>query len=298
MNIEKRENQIISDNQISPVQRIEKILRGSESYEIEFKTLLTSSFEKEAWLNAFINDSHHGFIHGNQVRQASLKLMENLSPAEREELTREGNDISNTDSEKCAKLATEIAAIFHDSGRFNKQGEVIAEEQYAHHILSAERAELFCEKLELTALIPYVKEAILCHDFQSEESTPELKSPKSIIGKLVQSSDQLGWFHPDSINRTLNYNNAVGIPFYKESLTTKERMDWQPGTISKDALTVMLRQLFGPTGPERFGINFAQEKVEKYKQELEEKILEIAKQYNLADEVKEAIRETRTLYEK
>lgn len=259
--------------------------------EKEFKKLLKEIFKDALWLKVFLNDNHHGFIHGNQVRVACLKLIQKLSPSEKAEFIKAGKKISPNNSSKYAVIAVEIAAIFHDCGRFNDSGEVIDKEQRFHHILSAKRAKIFCEKLGLIIIAPAVASAILSHDFQSRKLTPNLKSPKNIIGKIVQSSDQMGWFHPDSINRTLAFNKALGAPFYNSTVSIKERLKWTPTIKAGDALTVMLSQLFGPTGKDRFGVQFAQKKVEEYKVKLEKNIIKMAAKHNLSGEVKLVIQD-------
>ncbi|MFA5131141.1 MAG: NUDIX hydrolase [Patescibacteria group bacterium] len=278
-----------SENNDKYIQNCEFVLTAIENDENEFFALLKKSFNDAVWLQVFLTDSHHGFKHGNQVREAALKLIANLNTAEREQLAQEGKNIYPIDSEKFATLAFELAAVFHDCGRFNEAGEVLAAEQNHHHILSAQRAAKFCETQSLDILIPYVEEAILCHDFQSAELTPALKSPQSIIGKLVQSSDQMGWFHPDSVNRTLAFNKALGAPFFDSSVSLDDRLAWTPGIKSKDSLTVMLSQLFGPTGPQRFGIESARNKVETYKIDLENSIINMAAEHNSKNEVEKII---------
>lgn len=273
--------------------KVENLLVGDDNRENEFINMLSKCFNKAHWLEAFLKDSHHGFIHGNQVRLSCLKIINNLTDAEEKELFREVEHIDKKNPEKYARLIVEIAAIFHDSGRFNEKGGVIAEEQKFHHILSAERAKIFCISLGLDNLIPFVEEAVLSHDFQSVEVTPDLKPPTNISGKIVQAADQMGWFHPDSVKRTLDYNNALGLPFYDKSGIFEERMTWQPRLIPKDAFTVMLCQLFGPTGIDRFGIKYARQKVETYKKDLENSILKIAKEYDLEEDIKQQIHRAR-----
>jgi len=265
--------------------KIETILAYLENREDQFKDLLKETFKDGAWLKSFLGDSHHGYIHGDQVRSAGLKLIANLNLEEKEKLLQEGIRISKINSNKYATAAIEIAAVFHDCGRFNEKGEVISEEQNYHHILSAKRAAVFCREIGLGIIAPDVEGAILGHDFQNSELTPDLNSPQTIIGKIVQSADQMGWFHPDSVNRTLAYNKALGAPFYDPEITLSERLSWKPGNKSRDALTVMLNQLFGPTNAERFGIEFARNKVEMYKIDLENNILKIADKYNLRTEI-------------
>lgn len=291
--MEKFDGSVIGQNNGNEQIKIENILFEAKDWEREFKNILSKCFNNEDWLKAFLKDDHHGFVHGNQVRLSCLKLINNLTDTEKRELLIEGTLIDDIDSEKYVKLIIEISAIFHDSGRFNEQGMVVANEQKFHHVLSAERAKIFCDKLGLNNLIPFVEDAILCHDFQSAKFTPDLKSPKNMSGKIVQASDQMGWFHPDSIKRTLDYNKALGLPFYDKNTTFEERINWSPGRVSKDAFTVMLCQLFGPTGQDRFGTEYARLKIETYKKDLENSILKIAIENDLEEEVRQQINQAR-----
>ena len=272
---------------------IQNIFSDKEQGENEFKNILLECFNNEAWLQVFLKDDHHGFIHGNQVRLSCLKLINNLTDLERNELLKEAENVADSDREKYVKLIIEIAAIFHDSGRFNEEGVVMAEEQKLHHILSAKRAEIFCIYLGLDNLIPFIEEAILCHDFQSAKLTPDLKSPKNMSGKIVQAADQMGWFHPDSLERTLNFNKTLGLPFYNKNVNFNERIIWRPGNICYDAFTVMLCQLFGPTGKDRFGTEYAKLKVETYKKDLEVGSLKIANENGFAEEVSQQINQAK-----
>lgn len=269
--------------------KIDSILINIENNNNKLINLLNVTFKDAIWLKPFLNDSHHGLKHGDQVRLACLKILQNLNTAEKEELIIEGSGISKEDPDKYARVAIEIAALFHDCGRFNEKGEVIFNEQKNHHIVSLKRAELFCEDMDLNIINPYLRDAIISHDFQSKELTPDLEPPKTLIGKIVQSADQLGWFHPDSINRTLDYNKALGVSFYNPNLTLMERLSWKPGIQPKDALTVMLSQLFGPVDSNRFGVEFARNKVNTYKLDLEKGIMKIAEEYNFKNEVKKIL---------
>ena len=262
------------------------ILEHNRRDENKFKRQLKKTFGPDLWLKVFLNDSHHGFTHGNQVRLSSLKLIENLNSSEKKLFLQEGRAISLMNSNQLATAAVEIAAIFHDCGRFNNEGKVIAVEQKYHHILSAKRAKFFCENNNFKIIIPYVEEAILCHDFQSRKLTPSMNPPKTIIGKIIQSADQLGWFHPDSLYRTLEFNKAIGNKFFDSSISLRYRLLWVPMTKSGDALTVMLSQLFGPTEEDRFGIKYARDKVQKYKTDLKNNILKIAQDNGVRNEVK------------
>lgn len=268
------------------------IIKYHNLNEIQLQNLILEIFHNEIWASIFIDDSHHGFIHGNQVRLASFKLIKKLNIQEQEQLINEWKEICQTNFYEASLVAIEISSIFHDCGRFNNDGKIIAEEQKHHNILSAKRAKLFCKNIGLTNSISHIEEAIICHDFQSQKITPHLTPPSTIIGKIIQSSDQMGWFHPDSIYRTLKYNKTLWVPFFENKFTLKERLSWQPWT-TKDALTVMLHQLYGSTETDRFGIEFARKKVENYKIELEKNILKIANEFNLKNEVIFLIKEFR-----
>ncbi|HRY63457.1 MAG TPA: HD domain-containing protein [Patescibacteria group bacterium] len=269
---------------------MDKILSFYNSSEKQIKTLIKKIFQNENWAKAFLKDSHHGFTHGNQVRLACLKLVDKLNPKEKGQLLKEGKRICQDHPLECALVSIEIAAIFHDCGRFNRDGKVVSEEQNSHHILGAKRAKIFCDYLGLSVLVPYIKEAIICHDFQSKNCSPGLNAPKTIIGKIVQSADQMGWFHPDSISRTLDFNKALGVNFFNPRISLKERLAWKPTHTPGDALTVMLYQLFGPTGKDRFGIESARQKVAGYKSELEKNIIKIAKKFKVEIEASQLIK--------
>jgi len=271
-------------------QPISNIESKEDKRELEMKKLLKEVFGEERWMKSFLSDDSHGFNHGNQVRLACLELIKKLTLSERKTFLQEGKEFCKDDFSDCVLAATEIAAIFHDCGRFNEDGKIITAEQKNHHILSAERAEVFCKNINFSNAIPHVRKAILSHDFQSKELTPDLSPPEKIMGKIVQSSDQIGWFHPDSAKRTLDFSKEIGRPFFKPELSLEERLEWKPFSHkNEDALTVMLRQLFGPTGTDRFGVGFAREKIGKYKLGLEKSILKIAEDFNVVSEVKALI---------
>jgi HD superfamily phosphodiesterase len=251
-----------------------------------FENLIQDTFKDEPWVKVFLTDSHHGLKHGDQVRLSALKLLDKLSVIEKQTLISEMKAIGDWDQVDSAVLIVSIAAIFHDCGRFNDRGEAIASEQGAHHIVSAMRTKIFCKQQNLMLLYPAVEEAVLCHDFQSKQLTPELNSPSTITGKIVQSADQMGWFHPDSINRTLAFNKSFGRPFFDPEVSLEERLSWKPNMVARDAFTVMLNQIFGPTGKDRFGIEYAQEKIKKYKVELNQNILKLAIEAGVEKQVK------------
>ncbi|MFH1276061.1 MAG: HD domain-containing protein [Candidatus Woesearchaeota archaeon] len=250
---------------------------------------LRNCFSSEVWLPTFFDSSHHGFMHANQVREACIKLIGDLTESERENFLKEGEVINQDNPLESAIAVTQIAAIFHDSGRFNSDGAVLPENQNNHHTVGAERGKYFCEKLGFNSSIGYVEDAVLSHDYQSDHLTPDFSPPKTIIGKIVQSADQMGWFHPQSLKRTMEYNREIGIPFYNASTLLQDRLSWTPNKTSRDSLTVMLSQLFGPRGPTRFGIESARRKINSYLLPLKENILKIAEEHQVFDEVKNII---------
>lgn len=268
---------------VSAMNMLDLIKTGGDG----FKDLIWETFPGEKWVEVFLADTHHGFTHGDQVRAAGRKLLENLTVSEEEALSKELSGASGGDELNWAVVIVSISSVFHDCGRFDDQGIFNIKEQKFHHVVSARRAKHFCDFLNMSPVFPLVEEAILCHDFQSREMTPYLDTPSTIVGKIVQSADQMGWFHPDSLSRTLDYNVVLGNPFFDEKLSLDDRLKWTPGENSKDALTVMLKQLFGPTGIDRFGIEYARKKVHRYKEELERNILKVAGQYNQAAEARE-----------
>lgn len=261
------------------------------SVQPSLESLIKETFGDKPWVKVFLSDSHHGLKHGDQVRAAACKLLNKLNQAEKAILNQEMQKISTEDPLDCARLIISIAGVFHDCGRFNEQGEALASEQGNHHIVSATRARIFNLKQNLENYNPAVEEAILCHDFQSKRLTPELKPPVSMVGKIVQSADQLGWFHPDSINRTLAFNKSFGRPFFNPEVSMQERINWTPDIVARDALTVLLNQIFGPTGQDRFGIECARKKVKKYEQELKAGVLNIAKDSGVEEQVKVLIKQ-------
>jgi len=255
------------------------------------KKALRDCFADEKWLSVFLNDAHHGLEHGNQVRLGCLKLTEKLTGAEKKELAEEGNKIDSKNSLKSAVAAVEIAAVFHDCGRLNDQGEIIEEEQMEHNLVGAKRAEHFCQQLSLSTASPYIKDAILSHDFQSSKFTPDLKAPETTIGKIVQASDQLGWFHPGSVQRTLKFGESLGRPFFSDKPSLQTRLKWRPSTHADDSLTTMLNQLHGPCGPKRFGVKAARKKAQTYKKELRASILQMAVEQGVKDKVSDILKE-------
>lgn len=269
-------------------------LKVSVMDEAVFNSLLQEIFQDKKWLEPFFRENHHGLEHGMQVKSACLKIIDNLNEAEKEELSRLGAEIDGESPWESALEAVSIAAVFHDCGRFNDDGLIIGVEQVRHHILSAERAEAFCGQLNLLGSIPYVKDGVLGHDFQNTSLTPHLSPPQTIIGKIVQSADQMGWFHPGSVYRTINFCKSMNVPMYDPTLTLQERLDWVPSnTEREDALTVVLNQLFGPTGTERFGIEYARQKIETYRSDMEQSILTAFGDIDCRDEAVELIEQFR-----
>lgn len=248
----------------------------SQKSSINLPELFDKTFGYDKWYLAFLNDTHHGFAHGEQVRSTCLNLLENLTEDERETLD---------ESFESSVLSIEIAALLHDSGRINDSGLSLPEEQKFHHELSAKRAREFCMESNLLDIFPLIEDAIISHDFQSEEITPHLTSPKTMVGKIVQSADQIGWFHPDSVFRTLDFNKAMKVPFFNPNATFESRKNWRPGEIAPDAITVMINQLFGPTGENRFGIKAAREQIEIYKVGLKKNILNVAEENGVKEKV-------------
>jgi hypothetical protein len=270
-------------------------LRFHELTEGEVQNTIEKVFSNSQWVAAFKTDTHHGIKHGDQVRQSCYKLVDNLTDTEQEILSREGTEISSQKPQEHALTAIGVAAIFHDCGRFDGEGKMSHEQQNIHQITSTERALIFCEKLGISKISDFVAGAIMSHDFQSERITPHLRPPKTIIGKIIQASDQMGWFHPDSVTRTIEYNKQVlGNPFFDSSVTLQERLAWTSGSTSKDALTVMLNQLFGPTTDQRFGIEYARKKVESYRFQLEKNIVGCANSREEAQQVQDIINACRS----
>lgn len=256
--------------------------------------LLKNVFQDKKWLESFFRETHHGLEHGNQVKLACLKFIEKLNASEKQELILAGEKIDLACAWESALTATAIAAVFHDSGRINDDGAIIGIEQVRHHFVSAERAETFCLVYNLHHLTPYVADAVLSHDFQNPNLTPHLNPPQTIIGKIVQSADQVGWFHPGSVYRTMNFCKSMGVPMYDPTLTLDERLAWVPSnTEREDALTVVLNQLFGPTDEQRFGIECARQKIETYKADMEQSILKAFGDINRGEEAERLIEEFR-----
>ncbi len=256
--------------------------------------LLKNVFDDKKWLESFFRETHHGLEHGNQVKTACLKFIEKLNDSEKQELVLAGEKIDPLRAWESALTATAVAAVFHDSGRINNDGLILGPDQIRHHIVSAERAETFCSVHDLQHLTPFVSDAVLSHDFQNPNLTPHLHPPQTIIGKIVQSADQVGWFHPGSVYRTMNFCKSMGVPMYDPTLSLQERFDWVPAnTEREDALTVVLNQLFGPTDEQRFGIECARQKIETYKVDMEQSILKAFGDIDCGNEAADLIEQFR-----
>jgi HD superfamily phosphodiesterase len=253
---------------------------------------ISEVFAEAKWVEAFLNEDHHGVKHGDQVRIGCNKLIGKFTDPEKEEFIEEGKAINKEHPFESAQAVTQLAAVFHDCGRFNDKGEVIGEEQKFHNVLSSKRAVQFCERIHEENAIPFIADATISHDYQNKKLTSHLDAPKTIIGKVVQASDQLGWFHPGSVHRTIEYSKAIGVEFLNKDLDIQKRIDWTPcvhDANDEDAITVLLHQLFGPTDAERFGIAAAQETIQKNKKLLKENILKESRARGCEKEVLELI---------
>ncbi len=260
--------------------------------------LIRTSFHGEGWVPVFLNDTHHGLTHGNQVRMGSLKLINKLLPDEKRKLLTEGKIISQKNYFKNAVALVEIISTLHDCGRFNYNGVIIESEQIKHQNRSADRINKLFKTHAIKLCKKLINDATLSHDFQNRIQTPHLKPPKTIVGKIVQSSDQLGWFHPRSIYRTLDYTKLLGIPFYNPKTRLLQRLRWSQGKRSPDTLTVLMAQLFGTANKKRFGIEAARKKVRIYTKSLKSNIVELAKNHGAEKETKKIIEEVEKYYHK
>ncbi|MBT7903085.1 hypothetical protein HN587_04410 [Candidatus Woesearchaeota archaeon] len=255
---------------------------------------LKECFESVPWVGAFFQSEHHGFKHGIVVKDRSVDLIKNLSESEREEFVGDGLSINPAQPLIAATVATKLAALFHDSGRFNEFGLVVPSEQNNHQVISSIRAKQFATYFNLAEYDPLMTSAILSHDYQSPTLTPHLNPPSSLVGKIVQASDQMGWFHPNSVYRTLAYNQEIGVPFYVGDTSLQDRLKWIPSGSSPDVVTVLLFQLFSPKTSERFGIVAAQKKVLSYSAKLKENIVGLATDFGCGKKVLDLIK----IYEK
>lgn len=262
----------------------------------EIQRSIKKVFGSAPWVKTFLSSDHHGIAHGEQIRIQCLKLIEELTPSEKKQLIKEGKTINSEDPFTAAKIAVAIAAVFHDAGRYGNNGKM-AKNQMFHHCLSAKRVKKFCLKMGISEFLPLTLEAVLCHDYQSKKVTPYLQPPQSMIGKIVQAVDQIRWFHPDCVYRTLDFNNSIGIPFYDPQVTMEQRLNWQPG-IHSDAVTVLMNQLFGPTGRDRFAITVLRHHLFENREKLETEILKVSRQFGLEETIKKIIVEYGRLIKK
>ncbi len=83
----------------------------------------------------------------------------------------------------------------------------------------------------------------------------------------------------------------MGVKFYEPELEIDKRLNWIPDYKPSDIITVLMHQLFGSCDKERFGVKAAREKVESYKIELKERILEVSGTYGVRRETEELIGE-------
>jgi HD superfamily phosphodiesterase len=261
------------------------------SSENGIRKALFDCFSHQNWVEVFLDDTHHGYEHGYQVRINAIKIVYALSESERSQFEQEGKSISTDSPNESAMIVTEICAVMHDCGRFDDDGQLVAEKQHLHHIIGAKRAERLFSTYGIHSAIPYSSDAIISHDYQSAELTPQLTPPKTMIGKIVQSADQLGWFHPGSVQRTMDYGKAFGRKFYDPKLSLEDRMAWKSPAHSPDAVTVLLAQYFGHTGEERFAIAAARKKAEESLHELRINIIKLAEEQGCKEELRGLIAE-------
>ncbi|MFH1064126.1 MAG: hypothetical protein V1729_03535 [Candidatus Woesearchaeota archaeon] len=241
-----------------------------------FKAFLRYAFNPQGWVNAFIENSHHGLGHGESVREGAISLACQLTDDERAELEQDGREIDDKDPIVAALAAVNIAAVLHDCGRMDVDGNMPMEQQPRHHIVGADRAEYFCNALDSPDGLTYhVRAAVISHDYQGVDNTPEMFPPTTMIGKLVQAVDQLLWFNPISVDRTMNFSRDLRRKFYDPDIPLEVRLSWGPGKGGEDAMTVLLCQYFGPTDSERFGVESARKKAEDDQLALYRRILEV-----------------------
>lgn len=254
------------------------------------QALMREFFAGSDWIAAFFESAHHGIEHAMDIRERALRFIEKLTDDERRALEQEGCVLDAEHSIDAATACVEIAALFHDCGRMNDQGEFRAEDQGQHHELGARRVRVFCQALGFSqAAEDMIANAVLTHDFQSGRLTPTLCPAQTMIGKIVASADQIGWFHPDSVHRTLKYNLDLGRPFLDQTVGIATRLAWQPNTRDIDAITVMLHQLYGPRGENRFGVQVAREIIADMREALRDNILTMAESFEVRDETQDLI---------
>ena len=255
------------------------------------KEKIKNVFPNKKWIESFLSSSHHGFNHANKVRKRSLDIVQNLNKKEKNKLKKEGKTLSKNNYLKNAVSVIEIASIFHDCGRFNKNGNITKKNQEKHHTTGTKRAIEFLQKTNNKKANVFAKDAIMHHDFQSEKLTPKIGPPKTMIGKVLQASDQIGWFTPDSLKRTIEYNESLNNPFFDQSISFKERLNYSPNKKAPDTFTAILGQLMGPCNKERFQINYALKRAKYYRKKLKQNIINLANEKKLGKQAKSMIKE-------
>jgi HD superfamily phosphodiesterase len=257
----------------------------------QLASAMRNVFCKTLWLEPFLNSKHHGIEHGDMVRLGALKLIEQLTPEERAALIKEGEEIDSENPLASASAIAEIASFLHDCGRYDDNGDFLVEKQINHPFISAERAATFCMAFGFSNALKFMEDAVKSHDFHSKTHTPYYTAPKTMIGRLVQSSDQMGWFHPGAIKRTIAFSRDCERQFFDRKIPIQERTKFNsPLSYDNcDVVTVLLVQLYGYCGEERLGIAAARKKVEKYKKELREEIIQLAQEKGVGEEVREII---------
>ena len=245
-------------------------------------------FPGDVWVDAFLGEETLGFLHGYRVWLGSQKLLDKLTEEERERLILEARAFDGVDPLKSAGAVVEICSLLHDCGRFDDRGNQTEESNKIHHVIGADRAIAFCKNLGLYGIQGYVDDTIQCHDFQSPRDTPSLSPPSYMIGSVVQASDQMGWMHPGSVERTVQYSLVVDRPIFDPSVDIEDRIGWQPFVgDALDAITVLLKQLYGNTGPDRFGVEAARKKVESYRPQIRAGIVALAEREGFRPELDE-----------
>ena len=255
------------------------------------RDLLKTHFSGNVWFEGYLETDHHGFAHGYDTAQIATRF--DLTGRERDQLRREGMEINDEYPFLSAMGVVVLSSVLHDCGRFDDKGKCPPEQNPVHPEVGADRAELFCQQIGLEDEIYHIRHAIERHDYQSESTTPNFQSPETMIGKMVQAADQSLWFNPDvAIERTNGYSSGIGKPFFDPALTIEQRLNWQSSDSSSvDSMTVLLRQIFGSRGRQRFGIIDARRLVDRNQPRLIGKIIEEAREREIEIEVRDLIKE-------
>jgi hypothetical protein len=269
--------------------RLTDFYRDDEKELAFFVDTLRMVFDDARWVYEFLKreNDHHGLVHAEEVRLRGLKLIPGMEDHEKKDLLAEGRLIYKKNPIVGAVVAVEFGARFHDCGRFDDAGNSCGDNQLAHPFIGAERVKYFCEELGLTSLVDFVYGAVLSHDYQNPKLTPAFTPPTSMIGRIVQSADQLGWFHPDSLERTIGYGKDEGRPFFDKNLDLYDRMKWLPQTRGPDDMTVLLTQIYGYSGDSRFSISSARKKIAEYRDQLKSRVLDMAHMKGVLPQVEE-----------